>query len=87
MALLPISDNTTNLAEPSLLTFLDPKQGPLSAPLEWSEALVVLNVPMEEGIFYRLERQGQPLDLSWRRLEGSFKLVAEWPRSDAGPTG
>lgn len=68
----------------SRLRFLSEAGAPLDGPLEWARAQVVVECPPGSLTTAKLSRNGAPLSLSERVIDGSVKLVAEWPLSGVG---
>ena len=77
---------STSTASPptSSLTFLTPEGEERSAPPEWAEGLVALDVPLEAWEEVRLLRNGEEMPLSIRHVGGQSRVVAEWPLSGTG---
>ena len=72
MALLPTSGR---------LRILDLAGAEVTAPLEWTPGYVEVLVDPAAWDAVRLTAQDLPLPLSLRRIGGSARVVAEWPRS------
>jgi hypothetical protein len=75
MGLLPTSDR---------LRILDPSGLELATPLEWIPGYVEVVVDPADWEQVHLTSQGFPLPLSVRRIGGSIRVVAEWPRAGPG---
>lgn len=67
-----------------MLRALDSDGNVLAAPREWARGFVEVDIPTDLWQEARLERHGNELPLSLRRLGGAQRVVAEWPRSGTG---
>ena len=68
----------------SKISFATSGGDPIAVPLEWSRGLVVLECGLPELGLIELRRNDTPLELSARQVNGQLRVVADWPRSDAG---
>jgi len=66
------------------LQFLDVDGGPIEGPLEWTPALLAVEMDSSQWDSANLLVQETPLPLMLRRVGGQPKIVAEWPRSGPG---
>src|SRR4051812_40867804 len=68
----------------SELTYLSPAGEPLSAPRGWSPAFVELPVTPEQVPNTTVVRNDVELVVVARSLGGTYRALAEWPRSGTG---
>lgn len=66
------------------ISFLDPDGEIIDQPREWTEALAELNVQPADWESAKLVVNGTALGLSLRAVGGRVRVVAEWPRANAG---
>lgn len=71
-------------APTSRLSFLDRHGQAVEAPREWARGYVALEVPLNRWQEASLMRNGEPLEVYPRSLDGSPRVVAEWPTSGTG---
>ncbi len=57
---------------------------PIPAPIEWTPTLVELLIDPADWERARLTLQGEALPVSLRRLSGTARVVADWPRAGPG---
>lgn len=57
---------------------------PISTPVEWTPALVELLIVSADWERARLTLQGEAVPVSLRRLGGTARVVADWPRAGPG---
>src|SRR5215213_258878 len=57
---------------------------PIDAIPEWMPALVELAIPVDAWPTAALHIQGVPIETSVRRLHGTPRILADWPRSGPG---
>jgi hypothetical protein len=68
----------------SRFRFLSEKGASQEGPLEWAQARIVVDCPPGSLTTAKLSRNGTPLTLFERLINGSVELVADWPLSGAG---
>ncbi|QSJ17796.1 DUF2357 domain-containing protein [Nostoc sp. UHCC 0702] len=73
-----------DLPPTSKLSFLNDKGEIIKAPAEWQPAYLEIHVPQEKIEQVQLWLQDKEIPISVRRLGGKFRVLAEWPRSNAG---
>lgn len=56
----------------------------LLEPPEWQEVLIEVQVPAARWQDVALDRNGEAVALSLRKIDGSVRVVANWPRSGPG---
>ncbi len=75
---------STDSPPTSSFDFLTPNGERLETPLEWSPALVAIDIPSQHWAKVSLTLQGQPLEFTLREIEGVQQLLACWPRCGPG---
>src|SRR5215217_2451669 len=66
------------------LRLLDLVGTPISAPREWTPALIELLIAAEAWTTARLWLQEQAVPVSLRQLGGQVLMLADWPRAGPG---
>jgi hypothetical protein len=66
------------------IAFLNLDGGTVDQPHEWTEALIHVTVEPTKWDSLRLTVNGAAQALTLRRIGGCVRVVAEWPRSNAG---
>lgn len=66
------------------ITFLDLSGEPIDQPREWTEALVELHISPDEWEDLRLMVNDVPVPVTLRKFGGTARVVAGWPRANAG---
>ena len=81
---LHTSEVTGEARQPGPLRFLDVSGKALNAPREWEPALVELLIDPDDWENVRLAYQDGELAVYAGKLEGTKRVLADWPRSGAG---
>ena len=68
----------------SKLSFLNYEGEIIKAPIEWQPACLEIHIPQKKIEQVRLWLQDKEIPISLRRLGGKFRVLTEWPRSNAG---
>lgn len=66
------------------IRFLDLKGTPVDSPKEWKEALIEVQIVPAVWTFLDLTINDSPQEISLRQLNGQTRVIADWPRSNAG---
>jgi hypothetical protein len=66
------------------ITFLDLGGEPIKLPQEWTEAFVEMHINPDDWDDARLIVNGSPAPLTLRRFGGRVRVIASWPRANAG---
>ncbi len=66
------------------LRLLDLAGQPLAGPIEWTPAVIEVLVAPEAWDRVRVTLQDQPQAVSLRKLDGTARVVVDWPRSGPG---
>lgn len=66
------------------IAFLDTSGMPIDQPNEWAEALVEIDIDPTKWDAVRLTVNGASTALTIRKVNGRARVIADWPRSNAG---